>query len=121
MSAVTFLWILFLASGALLMGISIPLIRGRVGQNPWYGFRVRRTLEDPKVWYAVNAYSGRRLFGAGVAEAVVATALYWLADLDVAVYASIVGAVAIGGLAFGLIQSFRYLRQWTKEEAAPTG
>jgi hypothetical protein len=61
-----------------LIGISIPLIQGRLGPNPWYGFRVRRTLEDPDLWYPVNAYSGWWGLSVGVAEIVVAAVLYIL-------------------------------------------
>jgi hypothetical protein len=50
----------------------------------------------------------------------VATALYFVPDLDVAVYASIVGVVAIAGVILGLVQSFRYLRQVPEEEGAAT-
>src|SRR5947209_1838236 len=116
----TLLLLLFLVSGAILIGISIPLIQGRVGPNRWYGFRVRRTLEDPKVWYPVNTYAAWRGLWLGVAVIVVATALYFVPDLDVAVYASMVGGVAIAGVILVLVQSFRYLRQLTKEKEAAT-
>lgn len=116
MTPTTLLLILFLVSGAVLIGISIPLIQGRVGPNRWYGFRVSGTLEDPKIWYSVNTYSGRRLLGVGVAVIVVATALYFVPNIDVAVYASIVGGVAVGGLIIGLVQSFRYLQKLTKDK-----
>jgi hypothetical protein len=119
--AMTLLLILFLVSGAILIGISIPLIQGRVGSNRLYGFRVRRTLEDPKVWYPVNAYAAWRLLGLGVAVMVVATALYFVPDIEVAVYACIVGGVAIAGVILGLVQSFRYLHQLTKENENKRG
>ena len=51
-----FLFILFVCSGCLLAALSIPLIMGKIGPNPWYGFRVKCTLSDPVVWYAVNVY-----------------------------------------------------------------
>jgi hypothetical protein len=121
MAPMTLLLILFLVAGAILIGISIPLIQGRVGPNPWYGFRVRRTLEDPEVWYRVNSYSAWRLLAVGVAEIVVATALYFVPALDVAVYASIVGGVVIAGLIVGFVQTFRYLQQLTNEKKAATG
>lgn len=111
---------MFLVSGAILIGISIPLIQGRVGPNPSYGFRVRRTLEDPEVWYPVNSYSGWRLLLIGVSEIVVATALYFVPDLDVAVYAGIVGGVTVAGVMIGLVQSFRYLHRVAKEKGAAT-
>jgi hypothetical protein len=120
MAPMTLLLILFLVSGAILIGISIPLILGRVGPNRWYGFRVRRTLEDPQVWYPVNAYLGWRLSGVGMAEIVVATALYFVPGLDVDVYASIVGAVAVAGLMIGLVQSLRYLHLLTKDKEVLT-
>ncbi len=116
----TLLLILFLVSGTILIGISIPLIQGRVGPNGWYGFRVRRTLEDPKVWYPANRYAGWRTLGLGVVEVVVATALYFVPNIEVAVYSSIVGGVAIAGVILGLVQSFGYLRQLTKGEEATT-
>jgi uncharacterized membrane protein len=118
--AVTLLLILFLVSGAILSGISIPLIQGRVGPNHWYGFRVRRTLDDPKVWYPANRYAGWWSLGLGVVVIVVATALYFVPDIDVAVYASIVGGVAIAGVILGLVQSFGYLGQLTREKEAAT-
>jgi hypothetical protein len=120
MAPMTVVLILFLVSGAILIGISIPLIQGRVGPNHWYGFRVRRTLEDPKVWYPANRYAGWRMLGLGVAVIVVATPLYFVPDIDVAVYASIVGGVGIAGVILGLVQSFRYLRQLTSEKEAAT-
>jgi len=116
---ITTLLILFLISSAILIGISIPLIQRRVGPNPFYSFRVRRTMEDPKVWYPVNAYSGRRLFVVGVLVMIVATALYFVPDIDVAVYASLVGVIAIGGLIVAVVQSVRYLNRLTTEPQTP--
>lgn len=56
MNPMTLLWMLFLGGGTVLIGLSLPLIQGRVGPNPWYGFRARRTLEDPRVWSPANSY-----------------------------------------------------------------
>jgi len=117
MTPITLLFTLSLISGAVLIALSIPLIQRRVGPNSWYGFRVRRTLEHPKVWYPANEYTAWRLLGLGVAEIAVATPLYFVPDLDVATYASIVGAVVIAGLIIALVQSFGYLRRLEKEDA----
>ena len=51
----TTLMILFTSSGLLLAAIGVPLILGKIGPNPLYGFRVKKMLEDPAVWYPVNA------------------------------------------------------------------
>lgn len=57
--------LLFALLGALYIAISLPLIRGRVKPNHWYGFRTPRTLSDPEVWYAANRVAGRDLALAG--------------------------------------------------------
>jgi len=57
--------VLFGLVGLLFVGLSIPLIRQRVPPNPYYGFRTRKTLSDPKIWYEVNRIQGNDLFVAG--------------------------------------------------------
>ena len=39
----------FLMLGGLFICMSVPLIQRKVAPNGWYGFRVRRTLEDPDI------------------------------------------------------------------------
>jgi hypothetical protein len=50
----TTLLILNVASGALLMALSLPLLWGKIPPNGLYGFRVRATLENPSIWYAAQ-------------------------------------------------------------------
>jgi len=47
----TLIFALYLCVGGVLCLISLPLILGMVGPNPFYGLRVKRTLDDPDVWY----------------------------------------------------------------------
>ena len=58
--------ILFAVVGLLFIGLSIPLILGKVPPNSLYGCRTRRTLSDPKIWYEANRASGRDFFICGV-------------------------------------------------------
>ena len=115
------LLIVFLVGGVLFIGLSIPLIQGNVGPNHWYGFRVRQTLNNPSVWYPVNSYSGRWLLGVGVAEIVAATVLYCIPNVDVALYGSIVGGVAVGGLLVGFVQTMRNVHQLTNGKGTAAG
>ena len=64
MSVVTISF-LFAATGLLFVGLSIPLMRKRIPPNPYYGFRTRKTMSDPKIWYEVNRIQGNDLFVAG--------------------------------------------------------
>ena len=75
MSGPDLLALLYILGAALLMGLSVPLTRGRVPRNSLYGFRTTKTLASDEVWYVANWYSGRCLFAAGVAILVGAVAL----------------------------------------------
>jgi uncharacterized membrane protein len=59
MSEVTGFSILFALAGLLFIGLSIPLILGKVPPNSLYGCRTRKTLSDPKIWYEANRISGK--------------------------------------------------------------
>jgi hypothetical protein len=105
------IWLLglFLLSGCIFVGLGIPLIRGWVGPNPLYGFRIRRTLANPKVWYAANRYAGWWMLGVGVGLMLAAAAFYAAPGVGFLKYALICGAVEMGGLLVGVVQSFRYV------------
>ena len=60
------LMVMYVVSGLLLCGLAMPLMAGKIGPNGLYGFRVKATMENPQLWYAVNKYAGRRLLAAGI-------------------------------------------------------
>ena len=106
----TILMALYVGARVLLSGLSLPLLWRKVGPNPWYGFRVRRTLEDPEVWYSANRYAAKWMLGVGLIYTAVAAALYAAPGLDLVRYALTCAAVLLTGLTVGIVQSFRYLR-----------
>jgi hypothetical protein len=106
----TIVLVTFLSSAAVIITLSIPLIRGRVAPNPWYGFRVKRTLEDPQVWYPANRYAAGWLLAVGLALALAATGLYPTA-LSFVQYALTCAGVCLLGVALAVLQSFRRLRK----------
>ena len=110
--------IMFIALGGIFIGLSIPLIKRKVPPNPWYGFRVRRTLRDPDVWYPANEYAAWRLLWVGIATLIVAVAAYFVPNVELPVYATIVAAAAVIGLAITLVQSFVYLAKLTSNNTS---
>ena len=103
------LLILYVGGGALMAAIAVPLIQKRIPPNPWDGFRVRRTLENPDGWYAVNAHAGVRLFWAGVVIVAGSVALYLVPGLSLDIYSAGCLAVSVMALAISLNSSWRYL------------
>ena len=53
--------ILFLLSGLIIFGLSLPLIYRRIPPNRFYGFRVKASFLSREHWYAINAYAGQLL------------------------------------------------------------
>jgi uncharacterized membrane protein len=104
----------YLLTGLLFMALSIPLIQRRVKPNPWYGFRVPKTLRDERIWYKANAYSGVLMFLSGAVTALAALALVplaWLLRLNPESYGLACMLVMLGSLVWALVLSFRYLRK----------
>ncbi|MHB8898696.1 MAG: SdpI family protein [Thermoguttaceae bacterium] len=109
------LLVTYIASGLLLSGLALPLVWRKIPPNRWYGFRVRRMLEDETVWYAVNEFSARRMLWVGVATVAAAIGFFFQTN-SVDLYGTSVAAVVLGGLSVCLIQSFRYLRTFGTEK-----
>jgi hypothetical protein len=98
----------------MLIALSIPLILGRVPPNRWYGFRVRRTLERPEIWYPANRYSGQLGAALGLILVVAAVALYFIPGIGFESFAWSFLAVVVTGVGFFLDLSFRYLKSLPK-------
>jgi hypothetical protein len=103
-------------TGLLLAVLSIPLILQRIGPNPWYGFRVKKTLNDPAIWYPVNAYAAKRLLAVGLASSLAAVLLFFVSNLDLNTYALACAGVSLSGLLVTLIQSIFYLRSFPAKQ-----
>jgi uncharacterized membrane protein len=100
---------LFLFNGAVLVCLSLPLILGKVPPNPWYGFRVGRTLKDPAVWYAVNRYAAWRMLVVAVVFLFVVQTVYFMRGVSLVGYALTCAAVVGIGVTLAVVQTFRYL------------
>jgi len=98
-------------SGLLLAMISLPLIFRKIRPNGLYGFRVRRTLEDPRLWVEVNAYAGVRLLIAGLVTALAAVLLYFIPGLSLDAYSLLCLGVSFTALVLSIWQSVRYLNR----------
>jgi hypothetical protein len=55
------LGIAFILCGLLFIGVSIPLYKGSIKMNYWYGFRIGKALDSEQNWYDINKYGARRL------------------------------------------------------------
>lgn len=111
------LFVVFAATGLLMIGLAIPLLRRRVAPNALYGLRVPATFASEWVWYEANARSARDLaiFGAG---GIVLAAVLLLGDLDIETYTWInVAYMLAGALSCGYVGWRRANRLLAQERA----
>ncbi len=100
---------MFVVSGLILCIISLPMIMKKIKPNGLYGFRVKKTLENPDIWYAVNCYSGKWLLVTGSVTILAAIGLACLPSLSIDAYA--LGVLVIFTIAFAIsiVASVRYM------------
>jgi uncharacterized membrane protein len=101
---------LFIVSGLLLIGVSIPLILRRVKPNRIYGFRTTKTLSDERIWYEANAYAGRMFLRTGSIFTISAIALYFILRPDFIAFNFACLAILLSTLAIHAWLCYRYLR-----------
>lgn len=68
-------WVLL---GIIFVAIALPMARGDIDPNSFYGFRTVKTLSDPRIWYEANRVHGNDLAVAGIAMALSALVLLTL-------------------------------------------
>jgi hypothetical protein len=100
---------MYIGTGLLLCILSIPMILKKVKPNGLYGFRVKKTLENPDIWYAVNCYSGKWLLATGLITIISTIVLAYVPDLSIDAYALAVLAVFTIAFLFSIVASVRYL------------
>jgi hypothetical protein len=103
------LLMMYIIGGLVLVLIAIPLYLEKIPPNVWYGFRVRKTLENPKIWYAVNKYSSVWFMAAGIALILVALGLALIPGINLDVYSLTCLAVFTIVFGAGMTFSVRYM------------
>lgn len=103
-------WVMFLGISLLIIGLHLPLAMKRIRPNALYGFRVRATMRDERVWYLANAYFARMAIGIGIVTIALATLLRFT-TVPPAAYIAICVLVFFGGLILAIILTFRHIGQ----------
>lgn len=100
-----------LLAGIVAIAVSIPLIRGKVKMNPWYGIRVPAAFESEERWIAINRYGGTLFLRWGVVICVIALcglplSREWWVSYNLAALLPI-----LGGLVMIVAFIYRYARE----------
>jgi predicted Kef-type K+ transport protein len=95
--------------GIVLAILSLPMIANKIKPNPLYGYRVKRTLENPQIWYQVNQYAGKQLFAAGVLISLFSVGTAILPGMNLQVYSLIIAVVNLSLITIAVIRSTHFL------------
>lgn len=105
-----------LGTGIIFILVGIPLMRRSIAPNTLYGYRTRRTLSDPAVWYEVNAVSGKHLSILGVILVIVG--VIGVAARNDPRQQEMLAWAAVAVMAIGLIYSIFTCHQLSKSLSA---
>lgn len=115
------LFLFLIVFGIVSILIALPLLDGKIKPNPLYGFRVRATLENPKVWYAVNKYFAQRLLLAAVVEIIGAIALFMVPNMEPSTYVLSTLILFVIAFTIGMMQTSSYLKSLPRETSDSAG
>ena len=102
--------ILNLVASGVFVAMGIPCSMGLVPPNRLYGFRTRKTLQDPDVWYPTNRVAGVWGIATGIAAAGVSISTYFAGlRLPAAAWLNLVPWVV--GIAGTLLHGFLVIRR----------
>lgn len=112
MNDVTTASILFAGVGLLYIALGIPLLRGQVKPNGWYGCRTTKTLSNEKIWYAVNRITGRDMIAAGIAVLISSLVVFLLrGQMNSDFAAAVLLAVLLLGVGAMVVNSLKAQKQ----------
>jgi uncharacterized membrane protein len=100
---------LYTGSGILLILLAIPLYLEKIKPNGLYGFRVRKTIENPELWYPVNKYGARWLMLTGLVVVFSAIGFTLVPGLSVDGYSEMCTLVFAVVMTVGLVFTMGYM------------
>jgi len=101
---------IYTGNSILLILLALPLIARKIKPNPFYGFRVRQTLDNPDVWYDINQYFAKRLLMVGIFQGITSLTLYFVPNISVDAYTLSCLGVFVVLFSFAMFQSWRYMK-----------
>ncbi|MBI5935492.1 MAG: SdpI family protein [Chloroflexi bacterium] len=104
------LLLMYVIGGTILALISLPLVAEKIKPNPFYGFRVPATMDNPDLWYTVNKFFGKRLLAVALEHILATVGLFFWPNISVDAYALSVLGVFVIVFGIAMIRSWKYLK-----------
>jgi uncharacterized membrane protein len=105
------LMLMYVVMSLILVLLAIPLWFEKIPPNGLYGFRIRKTMENEKIWYAVNRYFAPWLVAVGLGVALSAVLLALIPGISLDAYALGVLGVLVAISVMGLVATIRFMKK----------
>lgn len=99
-------------TGLLIIGLCIPLAKGSVGPNRWYGVRLPQSYQSDEAWYAINRYGARQLIAWSSPLVVVGVVCFFLPLQPHPILALAMGVVPCTCMLMAALEIFRFARRY---------
>jgi hypothetical protein len=99
-----------LGCSALLILVAVPLALRKIPPNAAYGFRMRATMANDKIWYAANAHFGRGLILSAICGAVLAYLLHLFQPLSPDAFLPVSVILLVAPSLIAALATSRYVR-----------
>lgn len=103
--------IVHLLAAVVAITAALPLIKGKVKMNPWYGVRIPAAFESEAQWFEINRHGGRLLLIWGMAIAATALAGAFLPRSAWVAYDWAATIVITAGLGMVIAGIYRHARR----------
>ncbi len=102
----------FTLVGAVIILICIPLTRGRIPRNSFFGVRLPTSLRSDAAWYAINRFGGRRLIAWSVPVILLGTLAFFLPLQPHPRLALTLAGVQVLFVLIPVVETLRYARRF---------
>jgi len=99
-------------AGFLCIGLAIPLVRGRVGRNSFYGVRFPQSFQSDDAWFAINRFGGKRMIAWSIPLILVGIASFFLPLKSRTGLALALGFAPLVFILIPVIEAYRFARRY---------
>lgn len=102
-------WIL---AGILIVALAIPLVRGRIRRNHFYGVRLSQSFQSDDAWFAINRFGGQRLIICALPMVLIGVACFFMHLNHQAGLAIFIGVAPLIFIFIPILETWRFARRY---------
>jgi hypothetical protein len=99
-------------TGLVMIGVSIPLVQGRIRPNRLYGVRLAQSFQSEDAWFAINRFGGKHLIAWAVPLVCIGIGCFFLRLAPHPAFTLAIGFLPCICIAAAAFQIWRFARHY---------